>query len=195
MTVLPSAVPHPQISNLSPHPLPALLSPLLPRSFGEEHPEENRVHLGHAIMSFYAALIDLLGRCAPEMHVSIQNGAPKHVPGRTDNAMGLGGGKTALKQTVGTALGSLVVLFPPASARRVQKRPKAGKEPPCHDPSSLQLIQTGKGEALRIRAILRSLVPLDDLVGIISLPLQIPTLGKGVERTPQAGGESLRPSL
>lgn len=47
--------------------------------------------------------------------------------------------------------------------------------------SLLQLIQAGKGEALRIRAILRSLVPLDDLVGIISLPLQIPTLGKGVE--------------
>uniref|UniRef100_A0A8C3CS56 Ryanodine receptor 1 n=1 Tax=Cairina moschata TaxID=8855 RepID=A0A8C3CS56_CAIMO len=70
--------------------------------------EENRVHLGNAIMSFYAALIDLLGRCAPEMH----------------------------------------------------------------------LIQAGKGEALRIRAILRSLVPLDDLVGIISLPLQIPTFGK-----------------
>uniref|UniRef100_A0A4X2MA66 Ryanodine receptor 1 n=1 Tax=Vombatus ursinus TaxID=29139 RepID=A0A4X2MA66_VOMUR len=73
-----------------------------------EAPEENRVHLGHAIMSFYSALIDLLGRCAPETH----------------------------------------------------------------------LIQAGKGEALRIRAILRSLVPLDDLVGIISLPLQIPTLGK-----------------
>lgn len=27
------------------------------------------MHLGNAIMSFYAALIDLLGRCAPEMHV------------------------------------------------------------------------------------------------------------------------------
>uniref|UniRef100_A0A6I8PD25 Ryanodine receptor 1 n=1 Tax=Ornithorhynchus anatinus TaxID=9258 RepID=A0A6I8PD25_ORNAN len=71
-------------------------------------PEENRVHLGNAIMSFYAALIDLLGRCAPEMH----------------------------------------------------------------------LIQAGKGEALRIRAILRSLVPLEDLVGVISLPLQIPAFGK-----------------
>lgn len=47
--------------------------------------------------------------------------------------------------------------------------------------SFFQLIQAGKGEALRIRAILRSLVPLDDLVGIISLPLQIPTLGKGAE--------------
>lgn len=47
-------------------------------------------------------------------------------------------------------------------------------------PSPVQLIQAGKGEALRIRAILRSLVPLDDLVGIISLPLQIPTLSKGV---------------
>lgn len=51
------------------------------------------------------------------------------------------------------------------------------RAPVCH----LQLIQAGKGEALRIRAILRSLVPLDDLVGIISLPLQIPTLGKGRE--------------
>lgn len=26
--------------------------------------------MGNAIMSFYSALIDLLGRCAPEMHVS-----------------------------------------------------------------------------------------------------------------------------
>lgn len=55
----------------------------------------------------------------------------------------------------------------------------------CSPP--LQLIQAGKGEALRIRAILRSLVPLDDLVGIISLPLQIPTLGKGAR-----GRESAR---
>ena len=37
---------------------------------GEEQHEENRLHLGNAIMSFYSALIDLLGRCAPEMHVS-----------------------------------------------------------------------------------------------------------------------------
>uniref|UniRef100_A0A3Q4GHR2 Ryanodine receptor 1 n=1 Tax=Neolamprologus brichardi TaxID=32507 RepID=A0A3Q4GHR2_NEOBR len=73
----------------------------------EQH-EENRVHLGNAIMSFYSALIDLLGRCAPEMH----------------------------------------------------------------------LIQAGKGEALRIRAILRSLVPIEDLVGVISLPVQIPAYGK-----------------
>ncbi|XP_057270619.1 ryanodine receptor 1-like, partial [Pezoporus wallicus] len=84
-------------------------SPSPPFRFGaEEPPEEGRVHLGNAIMSFYAALIDLLGRCAPEMH----------------------------------------------------------------------LIQAGKGEALRIRAILRSLVPLEDLVGIISLPLQLPSVGK-----------------
>lgn len=43
-----------------------------------------------------------------------------------------------------------------------------------------QLIQAGKGEALRIRAILRSLVPIEDLVGVISLPVQIPTYGKGM---------------
>lgn len=43
---------------------------LFSRFGGEEQHEENRLHLGNAIMSFYSALIDLLGRCAPEMHVS-----------------------------------------------------------------------------------------------------------------------------
>lgn len=43
----------------------------------------------------------------------------------------------------------------------------------------LQLINAGKGEALRIRAILRSLVPTTDLVGIISIPLKMPVLNKG----------------
>uniref|UniRef100_A0A3Q3GQL7 Ryanodine receptor 3 n=1 Tax=Labrus bergylta TaxID=56723 RepID=A0A3Q3GQL7_9LABR len=70
--------------------------------------EEEVVHMGNAIMSFYSALIDLLGRCAPEMH----------------------------------------------------------------------LINKGKGEALRIRAILRSLVPTEDLVGIISIPLKMPVTNK-----------------
>ncbi|CAJ1073769.1 ryanodine receptor 3-like isoform X17 [Xyrichtys novacula] len=70
--------------------------------------EEEVVHMGNAIMSFYSALIDLLGRCAPEMH----------------------------------------------------------------------LINKGKGEALRIRAILRSLVPTEDLVGIISIPLKMAIVNK-----------------
>ncbi|XP_072481377.1 ryanodine receptor 3 isoform X6 [Notamacropus eugenii] len=74
----------------------------------EEDDSEEIVHMGNSIMSFYSALIDLLGRCAPEMH----------------------------------------------------------------------LIQTGKGEAIRIRSILRSLVPTEDLVGIISIPLKLPTLNK-----------------
>ncbi|XP_077408297.1 ryanodine receptor 3 isoform X2 [Vanacampus margaritifer] len=73
---------------------------------GEE--EEEIIHMGNAIMSFYSALIDLLGRCAPEMH----------------------------------------------------------------------LINAGKGEALRIRAILRSLVPTTDLVGVISIPLTKPVVNK-----------------
>lgn len=38
-------------------------------SSGEEGGEI--IHMGNAIMSFYSALIDLLGRCAPEMHVRI----------------------------------------------------------------------------------------------------------------------------
>uniref|UniRef100_A0A452HRC0 Uncharacterized protein n=1 Tax=Gopherus agassizii TaxID=38772 RepID=A0A452HRC0_9SAUR len=74
----------------------------------EEEEEDEIVHMGNAIMSFYSALIDLLGRCAPEMH----------------------------------------------------------------------LIQTGKGEAIRIRSILRSLVPTEDLVGIISIPLKLSSVNK-----------------
>ncbi|XP_047191096.1 ryanodine receptor 2-like isoform X3 [Scophthalmus maximus] len=70
--------------------------------------EDDLVHMGHAIMSFYSALIDLLGRCAPEMH----------------------------------------------------------------------LILGGKGEAIRIRAILRSLIPIQDLEGVISISFQIPSVSK-----------------
>lgn len=44
----------------------------------------------------------------------------------------------------------------------------------------LQLINAGKGEALRIRAILRSLVPTTDLVGVISIPLIMPVVNKGM---------------
>ncbi|XP_039477547.1 ryanodine receptor 2 [Oreochromis aureus] len=70
--------------------------------------DDDVIHMGHAIMTFYSALIDLLGRCAPEMH----------------------------------------------------------------------LIQGGKGEAIRIRAILRSLIPIQDLQGVISISFQIPSVSK-----------------
>uniref|UniRef100_A0A2K6F9M5 Ryanodine receptor 2 n=1 Tax=Propithecus coquereli TaxID=379532 RepID=A0A2K6F9M5_PROCO len=73
-----------------------------------EEEEDDTIHMGNAIMTFYAALIDLLGRCAPEMH----------------------------------------------------------------------LIHAGKGEAIRIRSILRSLIPLGDLVGVISIAFQMPTIAK-----------------
>lgn len=33
--------------------------------------DDDLIHMGHAIVTFYSALIDLLGRCAPEMHVSV----------------------------------------------------------------------------------------------------------------------------
>uniref|UniRef100_A0A8C9RP23 Ryanodine receptor 2 n=1 Tax=Scleropages formosus TaxID=113540 RepID=A0A8C9RP23_SCLFO len=73
-----------------------------------EDEEDDTIHMGNAIMTFYAALIDLLGRCAPEMH----------------------------------------------------------------------LIHAGKGEAIRIRAILRSLIPIEDLEGVISIPFPMPTVAK-----------------
>ncbi|XP_077586244.1 ryanodine receptor 2 [Stigmatopora nigra] len=73
--------------------------------------EDDLIHIGHAIMTFYSALIDLLGRCAPEM----------------------------------------------------------------------QLIERGKGEAIRTRAILRSLIPIQDLEGVISISFQTPSLSKDGE--------------
>lgn len=33
--------------------------------------DDDLIHMGHAILTFYSALIDLLGRCAPEMRVSV----------------------------------------------------------------------------------------------------------------------------
>lgn len=54
---------------------PASLSPVhvLPcRSDALEDEEDDTIHMGNAIMTFYSALIDLLGRCAPEMHVRAQ---------------------------------------------------------------------------------------------------------------------------
>ncbi|KAF7254755.1 Ryanodine receptor 2, partial [Varanus komodoensis] len=78
------------------------------RTLSEVEEEDDTIHMGNAIMTFYAALIDLLGRCAPEMH----------------------------------------------------------------------LIHAGKGEAIRIRSILRSLIPLEDLVGVISIPFHMPTIAK-----------------
>uniref|UniRef100_A0A803VKC6 Ryanodine receptor 2 n=1 Tax=Ficedula albicollis TaxID=59894 RepID=A0A803VKC6_FICAL len=77
-------------------------------SNGSKEQEDDTIHMGNAIMTFYAALIDLLGRCAPEMH----------------------------------------------------------------------LIHAGKGEAIRIRSILRSLIPLEDLVGVISIAFHMPTIAK-----------------
>ncbi|KAL1784292.1 ryanodine receptor 2 [Sigmodon hispidus] len=90
------------------------------KTLDTEEEEDDTIHMGNAIMTFYAALIDLLGRCAPEMH----------------------------------------------------------------------LIHAGKGEAIRIRSILRSLIPLGDLVGVISIAFQMPTIakdGKVVEPDMSAG--------
>lgn len=43
-----------------------------------EEEEDDTIHMGNAIMTFYAALIDLLGRCAPEMHVSVLESRSKN---------------------------------------------------------------------------------------------------------------------
>ncbi|ELK05119.1 Ryanodine receptor 2 [Pteropus alecto] len=94
------------------------------RESDAEEEEDDTIHMGNAIMTFYAALIDLLGRCAPEMHVRV---------------------------------GPLCA---------------------CDGPVAAGLIHAGKGEAIRIRSILRSLIPLGDLVGVISIAFQMPTVAK-----------------
>ncbi|KAK2531532.1 Ryr2 [Columba guinea] len=90
-----------------------------------EEQEDDTIHMGNAIMTFYAALIDLLGRCAPEMHSSMDQ---YWIYAEIDNLR--------------------------------------------------KLIHAGKGEAIRIRSILRSLIPLEDLVGVISIPFHMPTIAK-----------------
>lgn len=49
----------------------------------------------------------------------------------------------------------------------------------------IQLIQGGKGEAIRIRAILRSLIPIQDLEGVISIAFQFPSVSKGLHHYSQ----------
>jgi len=44
---------------------------------------------------------------------------------------------------------------------------------------ALQLIEAGKGEAIRFRAILRSLVPREDLEGIMNIPFSLPIINTG----------------
>ena len=78
---------------------------------GGDNATDNEIHYGYCFLNFYSSLIDLLGRCAPEQSLIMQN----------------------------------------------------------------------KAEALRIRMILRSLVPYDDLVGIISLPFELPRVEKVTE--------------
>lgn len=56
--------------------------------------------------------------------------------------------------------------------------------PPCFFFFNSQLIYAGKGEAIRIRAILRSLIPIEDLVGVISIPFSMPSLAKGKQPHP-----------
>lgn len=117
-----------------------------------EDEEDDTIHMGNAIMTFYAALIDLLGRCAPEMHVSDntqQHATQTHILYRHTQT-----------QDTQTNLTHFI-----------------------H-----QLIHAGKGEAIRIRAILRSLIPIEDLVGVISIAFSMPNLAKGkqpLQHTPR----------
>ncbi|KAG8232313.1 hypothetical protein J437_LFUL009412 [Ladona fulva] len=99
---------------------------MLPPGVGLEHPmpesedDEDYIDTGAAILNFYCTLVDLLGRCAPDVSVIAQ----------------------------------------------------------------------GKNESLRARAILRSLVPLEDLHGVLSLrfTLQNPAAGEEPPKSDMPSG-------
>ncbi|XP_033127881.1 ryanodine receptor 2-like [Anneissia japonica] len=95
---------------------------------GGEEPvpeDEDDVDMGGAILTFYAVLIDLLGRCAPDK----------------------------------------------------------------------QVLSHGKSESQRMRAILRSLVALDDLEGVLSLKFNLPSPSKVYEKKDDTLGKPLGADL
>ncbi|XP_078000970.1 ryanodine receptor 2-like [Glandiceps talaboti] len=91
----------------------------------KEEEDEDDVDIGCAVLTFYAALIDLLGRCAPDQ----------------------------------------------------------------------QALNQGKTEPYRIRAILRSLVPLTDLKGVLSLKFLLPSPTKVYEKKDDGVGKPLGADL
>ncbi|XP_071832667.1 ryanodine receptor 2-like isoform X4 [Apostichopus japonicus] len=91
----------------------------------EVEDDEDDVDIGGAVLTFYATLIDLLGRCAPDEQVLLQ----------------------------------------------------------------------GRTEPQRIRAILRSLVPIDDLIGVLSLKFSLPSPYKVYEKKDEGAGKPLGADL
>lgn len=120
-----------------------------------QHNDDDLIHMGHAILTFYSALIDLLGRCAPEMHVSV-------LP------ICLVSADWCSKMSQCLNVYMCLRKFERHHIRYV---------------TCFQLIQGGKGEAIRIRAILRSLIPIQDLEGVISISFRIPAMSKGISLT------------
>ncbi|KAJ8044966.1 Ryanodine receptor 2 [Holothuria leucospilota] len=87
--------------------------------------DEDDVDIGGAVLTFYATLIDLLGRCAPDE----------------------------------------------------------------------QVLSQGRTEPQRIRAILRSLVPISDLIGVLSLKFTLPSPYKVYEKKDEGDGKPLGADL
>ncbi|XP_072031407.1 LOW QUALITY PROTEIN: ryanodine receptor 2-like [Amphiura filiformis] len=87
--------------------------------------DEDDVDVGGAVLTFYATLIDLLGRCAPDKH----------------------------------------------------------------------LLSQGRTEPMRMRAILRSLVPLNDIIGILSLKFILPSPIKSYKDKEDEDGKALGEDL
>lgn len=201
-------------------------------SSGEDEGEV--IHMGNAIMSFYSALIDLLGRCAPEMHVRLSSAICAAITFSNVNVsqyevgrVHCGPARLALESTQIIKKDSKFTQsnneyewtnclvsknFLPLLLQYLDQQLQFSlfaavlQASQAHTglwlticPAPSQLINAGKGEALRIRAILRSLVPTVDLVGTISIPLRMPVVHRGevsfVDSLEDKGGFLFSPSM
>ncbi|MEQ2201582.1 hypothetical protein XENOCAPTIV_014601, partial [Xenoophorus captivus] len=83
---------------------PALDLPKTPAgaTAGSGEEEKEVIHMGNAIMSFYSALIDLLGRCAPEMHVRLS--VESYVQYREPEVLSTTETALAMNRYIGSAL-------------------------------------------------------------------------------------------
>ncbi|KOB76511.1 Ryanodine receptor 44F, partial [Operophtera brumata] len=125
----------------------------------------NYIDTGAAILNFYCTLVDLLGRCAPESSVIALVRLHRH-PGRHPELL-----LHADYIDTGAAILNFYCTLVDLLGR-------------CAPESSV--IALGKNESLRARAILRSLVPLEDLQGVLSLRFTLNNPAAGEERPKSA---------
>ena len=109
--------------------------------------DDDYINMGSAVITFYSMLLDLLGRCAIDPMSEGQSGEA------SPDGAGEGGRAVDAEMT--------------AHAAGAQAQGGAG--------AAGERASGSRADSIRIRAILRSLVPLDDLLGILAIPFILPS--------------------